>query len=48
MGIVLRELAHPHDPVQRPVRLVPVAGAELREPQRQVRYDVIPCRNTCT
>ena len=36
MGVVLRELAHAHDAVQRAVRLVAVAAAELGEPERQV------------
>ena len=34
--IVLGERAHPHDAVQRAGRLVAVAGAELRQPQRQL------------
>ncbi len=40
MGVVLRELAHAHDAVQRAVRLVAVAAAELGEPQRQVAIGV--------
>ena len=34
--VVLGELAHAHEAVQRAVRLVAVAAAELGEPQRQV------------
>ena len=34
--VVLRELAHAHDPVKRAMRLVPVAAAELGKPQRQL------------
>jgi hypothetical protein len=36
VGVVLRELAHAHDAVQRAVRLVAVAAAELGHAQRQV------------
>ena len=36
VGVVLGELAHAHDAVQRAVRLVAVAAAEFGEPQRQV------------
>jgi hypothetical protein len=36
MRVVLRELAHPHDAVQRAVRLVPVAHAIFRHADRQV------------
>jgi hypothetical protein len=32
MGVVLGELAHPHDAVQRAVRLVAVAAAEFGQP----------------
>ena len=34
--VVLRELAHPHDAVERAVRFVAVAAAVLDQPQRQV------------
>ncbi len=41
--VVLRELAHAHDPVERTVRLVAVTAAELSEPERQlaVRGDAL-------
>ncbi len=35
MGVVLGELAHPHQPVQRAVRLVAVAAAEFGHADRQ-------------
>ena len=40
VGVVLGELAHAHDAVQRAVRLVAVAAAELGEPERQVAVAV--------
>ena len=36
MRIVLRHLPHAHQPVQRPMRLVAVAAAELGHAERQV------------
>jgi hypothetical protein len=36
MGVVLRELPHPHDAVQGAVRLVAVAAAEFGHADRQV------------
>ena len=36
MGVVLGEGPHPHDAVDGPRRLVAVAGAELRQAQRQI------------
>ncbi len=36
MGVVLGEVAHPHDAVQRAARLEAVTGAELGHAQRQV------------
>ena len=40
MRVVLGELAHPHDAVQRAVRLVAVAAAELGHADRQVAIAV--------
>ena len=36
MGVVLGELPHPHQAVQRAMRFVAMAAAHLRQPQRQV------------
>ena len=36
VAVVLREAAHPHDPVQRAARLVAMALAELAVAHRQV------------
>ena len=40
--VVLGHLPHAHQPVQRPVRLVAVAAAELRHPERQVAVGLRP------
>src|SRR3546814_11939732 len=40
--VVLGEGAHPHDAVQRARRFVAEAGAELRQPQRQVAIALQP------
>ena len=44
MRIVLGELPHPHQAVQRAMRFVPVAASHFGEPQRQiaVRLDPLP------
>jgi hypothetical protein len=42
MRVVLGEAAHAHQPVQRAMRLVAVAGAELGQPQRQVAVGFEP------
>ena len=36
MRVILGEAAHPHQPVQRAMGLIAVAGAELRQAQRQI------------
>ncbi len=36
MAIILRELAHPQDTVQRAMRLVAVAAAHFAQPDRQI------------
>jgi hypothetical protein len=42
MRIVLREAAHPHQPVQRARRLVAVHVAELGQPDRQLAIGFQP------
>jgi hypothetical protein len=48
MRVVLRELAHAHDAVQRAVRLVAVAAAEFGHAQRQVAVALMPCLKIST
>jgi hypothetical protein len=42
MAVVLGEGAHAHDAMQRPRRLVAVAGTELGEPDGQVAITLQP------
>jgi hypothetical protein len=48
MAIVLRELAHAHDAVQRAMRLVAVAAAHFGQTQRQFAVLLMPWRKIST